>query len=286
MSFFTFYDMPDFRNNWGEIDIEILGRYDNEVQFNAIVGHHEMHEHRETLSFNPHDDFHVYGFDWTPEYIAWSVDGKEVYRQEGEHVRRMNAPQKIMMNVWISEFLDWTGPFDEAALPVQAEYDFVRYSEYDPANKSFTGKWTDDFKRLDLGRWSLATHTFEGNKVDFTPDNARVKDGVLILKIDKKYLPERTDPNAEEKSTEGSGEILKAEVVSDNMIRITFKGDTYAPYARKKNFSIEGLEVLKTKLHSDLRTIDIYVSGLNSGMEYILGYTVPGMSEQRVKINR
>lgn len=76
ISFFTFYDSPDFLTNWNEIDIEILGRYQNEVQFNAIVGKHEMHEYRQTLNYNPHQDFHVYAFDWTPFYIAWSVDGK------------------------------------------------------------------------------------------------------------------------------------------------------------------------------------------------------------------
>ena len=33
-SFFTYYDPA---NPWNEIDIEIMGRYSNEVQFNTIV---------------------------------------------------------------------------------------------------------------------------------------------------------------------------------------------------------------------------------------------------------
>src|SRR5437868_9653472 len=65
VTFFTFYDAPDFAQNWNEIDIEILGRYPNEVQYNTIVGNHKMNENRQVLDFNPHNDFHVYSFDWT-----------------------------------------------------------------------------------------------------------------------------------------------------------------------------------------------------------------------------
>lgn len=283
-SFFTFYDMPGFEKNWNELDIEILGRYENEVQFNAIVGHHEMHEHRETLSFNPHNDFHTYSFEWTPDYIAWSVDGNEVYRQVGEHVKRMNAPQKIMMNLWASDFTDWTGSFDDSILPVETEYDYVNYYEYDQSNKTFTLKWTDDFKRFDINRWSLATHTFEGNKVDFTPDNVSFRKGILILKLSKKEAWGATGVISEEKPTEGKGVLLKAEIVSDTVIRITFKGDTYAPYARKKNFRLNGMEILKTKLSKNLRTVDIYLSSAITETEFSIWYSPPGKDIQEVKV--
>lgn len=283
-AFFTFYDMPGFDKNWNEIDIEILGRYENEVQFNAIVGLHEMHEHRKVLSFNPHNDFHTYSFDWTPDYIAWSVDGNEVYRQVGEHIKRMDAPQKIMMNLWASDFIDWTGPFDDSILPVETEYDYVNYYVYDLLTKTFTLKWTDDFKRFDMNRWSLANHTFEGNKVDFTPDNVDFRKGILILKLSKKEARKAAEVISEEKSTEGKGEILKAEIVSDSVIRITFKGDTYALYARKKNFKLNGMEILKTKLSKNLRTVDIYLASPIKETQFSIWYSPPGMDAQIMKV--
>ena len=58
----------------------------------------------EPISFNQYDDFHTYAFEWTPDYIAWFIDGEEVYKQTEEHVQTVNRAQKIMMNIWNPEF--------------------------------------------------------------------------------------------------------------------------------------------------------------------------------------
>lgn len=187
-SFFTFYDGADFTTKWNEIDVEILGRYSNEVQFNTIVGNHQMFEKRYVLPFNPHEDFHTYTFIWMPNYIAWSVDGIEVYRQTGEHVAKMNNPQKLMMNVWPSSSVDWAGKIDESKFPLEVVYDYVKYYAYQPSSKdkdTFKLKWTDDFNQLDVSRWQLATHTFDTNECVFNPENAVVEDGMLKLKLTK-----------------------------------------------------------------------------------------------------
>lgn len=186
-SFFTFYDEADFAVSWNEIDVEILGRYANEVQFNAIVGNHQMSEKRYVLPFNPHEDFHDYAFIWTPQYIAWAVDGTEVYRITGTNaVVRMNHPQKIMMNVWPSSSVGWAGSIDASKFPLEAAYDYVKYYAYQPALKdTFRLKWTDNFDQLDFSRWQLATHTFDSNECVFTPENAVVEDGILKLKLTK-----------------------------------------------------------------------------------------------------
>jgi len=95
-SFFTYHDGG---GSWNEIDIEILGRYTDDVQFNTITPGQTNHLRHQPTPFNPHLDFHTYAFEWTPEYVAWFIDGVEVYRQTETHVATLNRPQKIMMNI-------------------------------------------------------------------------------------------------------------------------------------------------------------------------------------------
>ena len=109
-SFFTYHtDDPDSIENWNEIDIEILGVHDDQVQFNTITPGQQNHVYTQQTSFNPHDDFHTYAFEWTPTYVAWYVDEIEVHRDQGDHIPQLNLPQKIMMNIWISDYPGWVG---------------------------------------------------------------------------------------------------------------------------------------------------------------------------------
>ncbi len=262
MSFFTFYDNPDFVTRWNEIDIEILGRYNNEVQYNAIVGKHEMHEHRQVLDVNPHLDFHVYAFDWTPSYIAWSVDGKELFRQTGEHIARMNQKQKIMMNIWPSEFWDWTGPWNESVLPLRAAYDFVRYYEYKPTTKdTFQLSWEDPFDQLDMSRWSFATHTFDGNACDFTPSNAIFKDGILYLLLTKGEFEEKVEIKSEAPPTDFNAvQLASAELIKPNTLKVQFTGKINKVNARKENFSVAGTQVVKCKFDISMTFVELELS--------------------------
>jgi hypothetical protein len=184
--FFTFYDEPDFAVKWNELDIEILGRYSNEIQFNAIVGNHQMHEKRIILPFNPHEDFHLYSFSWTPEYISWSVDENEVYRQTEDYVKTINRPQKLMVNLWASTSKEWAGAIDASKMPLKAEYDFINIYTYNPrSTDTFLLQRTDKFDSFDKDFWEPAFHTFEGNDCIFTSENVLVESGYLRLLLTK-----------------------------------------------------------------------------------------------------
>ena len=263
-SFFTFYDGVDFSTKWNEIDVEILGRYANEVQFNAIVGNHQMFEKRYVLPFNPHADFHTYAFVWTPTYIAWSVDGAEVYRQTGEHIAKMNSPQKLMMNVWPSSSVGWAGKIDETKFPLEAAYDYVKYYSYQPASKdTFKLKWTDDFNQLDFGRWQLATHTFDTNDCVFTPDNAVVEEGILKLKL--------TKPVDEETEVVPTQFIESATCIPNTSKKyamyIPVKVQFYAPinriYCKPEFFTVSEGIVKHVYFDVDRKYVILYVDGLD-----------------------
>ncbi len=122
-SFFT-YTGPSENNPWDEIDIEILGKDTTKVQFNYFTNGTGEHEFMYDLGFDASEGFHTYGFDWQADYIAWYVDGKEVYRAT-ENIP--STPGRIMMNTWNGTGVDeWLKPYD-GKTPLTAHYQWVTY---------------------------------------------------------------------------------------------------------------------------------------------------------------
>jgi len=187
-SFFTYHNITS-QTGWNEIDIEAIGRYPEIIQFNTITPGQKFHIQSNFLGFNPFEDFHTYAFEWTPDYIAWFVDGNEVHRQTGSHVQTLQYEQKLMMNIWNPIYSGWGGVWEDEYLPAFSYYDFVSYSSYDPGNgdtgteNNFKFLWKDDLDGFDETRWSKATHTFGGNQCDFIKENVIFKDGYMILAL-------------------------------------------------------------------------------------------------------
>ncbi len=168
---------------WEEVDVEVFGKGDGKTwQSNIITGaprktSEEVHSH----NFSFADAYHTFDVEWTPQAIAWSVDGKEVRRTQGGQVAELANPQSVRFNLWASTAEDWVGAFDDAVLP---QYQFVSWIEYYRYEKgAFVLDWRDDFNTFDTARWGKANWTFDGNRVDFEPENASVKDGTLVLAL-------------------------------------------------------------------------------------------------------
>lgn len=253
-SFFTFYDSPDFVTNWNEIDIEILGRYSNEVQFNTITpgdGKRAPHEKRYVLDYNPHEEFHTYAIVWTPTYIAFEVDNKEVYRDAGEHIKEMNKSQKLMMNIWSTIWEEWTGPWKAENLPLTAYYDEVKYYKL-MEDGTFKLDWSDDFDKMDNGRWQFATHTFDGNLVQFTPNNGKFADGKLQLILSKAAQISHKSVDVVKTPTDVK---LESGKIKKNKLTLTFSNKLEKSSATDfNNYTIEGVEIKKVKLVTDYST--------------------------------
>lgn len=66
------------------------------------------------------EGFHVYGCEWTPEYLAFFVDGRETWRTSKAIPKR---DQHIILSVEIGP---WAGDIKEANLPDGIEVDYVR----------------------------------------------------------------------------------------------------------------------------------------------------------------
>jgi len=127
-SFFT-YTGPSDNNPWDEIDIEILGKDTEKVQFNYFTNGEGNHEYIHDLGFDASEDFHTYAFEWHKDKIVWFVDGVEVYSAE-ENIPVTKS--KIMMNAWNGTGVDsWLNSFDNSNLPLTAEYQWIAFTAFD-----------------------------------------------------------------------------------------------------------------------------------------------------------
>lgn len=175
---------------WEEIDIEIFGKDDTRVwQSNILLGRERPavgseQDHEADVSLT--DDFHTYVIEWTPDYVAWFFNGDEVRRITAPSaVNSLSSAQTLRFNLWASESEAWTGSWSDAVLPVYQQVDYIRYQTYNSETGTFDDGWRDDFDTFDTTRWAKANWTFDTNRVDFSPENVTVKDGILFLALTK-----------------------------------------------------------------------------------------------------
>jgi hypothetical protein len=155
---------------WNELDFEKLGA-NCRLQTNPLYGAPVAdHGQIATVAGDLCNEYHTYTFEWTPEYIAWLVDGVEVRREAGETAAAFaaNAGSGMQMhfNIWPGD-ASFGGTFDPAILPVQQYISWVQYSSF--ADGAFTLAWREDFTSGALpsgwatGTWaspkSLSTHS-------------------------------------------------------------------------------------------------------------------------------
>jgi hypothetical protein len=259
-SFFTYHDFTA-ATAWNEIDYEILGRYTDDVQVTSIGPGQKWRNSHQYVDFIPQDGFHVYAFEWTPQYIAWFIDGKEYYRQDQSHIQQFIYPQKIMMNIWSPESPGWVGPWDDRILPLFAWYDWVSYASYTPGNgnmgtgNNFTLQWKDNFDSWDQTRWTMGTHTFNGNRVTFKKENVVFRDGCMILCLTR-------DPNLGY-TDKTPPAVLWARAKQDTIL-VHFSEAIDPATATKANFAITGITIHSITLQPDQCTVKLAVSPLDT----------------------
>ena len=187
---------------WVEIDIEILGKNPNSFQSNIITGYgpneNTKIKSEKHHSINPasNESFHTYGIEWTPDYVAWILDGQVVRKTvkgqgDNNQVQDLGKkPQGLRFNLWSHEDAGWVGAWNDNILPVYQFINWVKVYEYTPGQgddgSDFKLQWTDDFKTFDDSRWSKGDWTFDGNRVDISPSNIYAKDGMVIIALTKK----------------------------------------------------------------------------------------------------
>ncbi|GLR16812.1 family 16 glycosylhydrolase [Portibacter lacus] len=190
----TFYTIEQGDNDyWAELDIEVLGKDNAQVMSTNIFTDNESGGLDQSVEeihvdYSLADTFHTFTLEWTPDYIAWFIDGVEHRRETGDVVNHMTVPQGYRFNSWVSCSPGWVGDIDRDAMPSYQYVEWLEYSSYDTATQEFTLEWRDDFDNFNSSRWAKAEWTFYCNEVDFAKENAFIEDGRLVLAI--------TDPSA------------------------------------------------------------------------------------------
>jgi MYXO-CTERM domain-containing protein len=166
---------------WEEIDVEAFGKSNamawqsNILVGNPRVGSEQVHD----AGFSLADGYHTFTIEWTPTSVVWKVDGTQTRRTDGGQANQLTNAHAFHFNLWASDVASWAGAFESSSLPQSQYVSWIRYYRYE--NSAFVLDWTDDFNTFDAARWSKANWTFDGNLVDFDPNNVTVKDGALVL---------------------------------------------------------------------------------------------------------
>lgn len=250
-TFFTYFDGttedPWTSAKWNEIDIEIVGRYRNSVQFNTITPNQNNHVSSVFTSFDPAADFHTYAIEWTPTYVSWYIDDVMVRKQTASHVLTLTRAQKLMMNTWNPAYPDWVGTFSAASLPAFSWYDWIKVYAYTPGTgttgegNNFSFLWEDPFDSFDETRWEKGTHTWNGNNSDFITENVTFQNGYLVLSL--------TNPTVTGYRDTAAPSVLEL-TQQDTVITVRFsEWVTKATAETKGNYLISGLTVKSATLH-------------------------------------
>jgi hypothetical protein len=176
---------------WNELDIEKV-ESTCRMETNAMYGDPEQgHPQRFESAADLCGQFHVYAYEWTPEYIAWSVDGTEIRRETGETATAFseNATDgvQIRFNVWPGDDT-FGGDFDPSILPVYEYVDWVEYSAY--VDGAFQVEWRDDFDGTALGSdWLTGSWDSPKGLSTHAASNAGVMGGYAVLGLTSDEAP-------------------------------------------------------------------------------------------------
>ncbi len=185
-SFFLWKDGSEKAGTfWNELDFEKLGA-DCHLETNAYYGNPAVvHSQKPVLTADLCGGFHSYTYEWTPEYIAWLVDGVEIRRETGAaataYSDNTTAGMQIRFNIWPGN-ASFGGNFSPAILPVYQYVNWVEYSSY--ADGAFKLEWREDFSATTLpAGWLTGNWSSPKNLSTHSPGNVGVVDGYLVLSL-------------------------------------------------------------------------------------------------------
>ena len=170
---------------WNELDFEKVGAT-CAIQSNPIYGNPSAnHVQKHTLTADLCGTYHTYAYEWTPDYIAWLVDGAEIRHETGAipqaYAQNASAGMQFHFNVWPGD-ASFGGNFNPSILPVHEYIDWVQYSAYNAG--TFTLSWREDFAGATLPEgWLAGDWASPKNVSTHSPQNVNFLQGFAVLSI-------------------------------------------------------------------------------------------------------
>ncbi|HKO53351.1 MAG TPA: family 16 glycosylhydrolase [Polyangiaceae bacterium] len=189
---------------WHEIDFE-MGQASGDYQTQIMTPggsaplYRTEHAVAHFMSARPYQGYFTYRIEWTPDYIAFFVDGKEVRRETDKNEYAVmfakdangdtpsSERMELRTGVWpgdTSAYV-WSGVFDGSSVPTAHFVDYVKVWKYTPnqANKFATVLLDEQFNTLNTNVWYPAQWTFDFSASDYVSQNIGVRDGRLVMAL-------------------------------------------------------------------------------------------------------
>ncbi len=183
-SFFLWKDGSSSTTSWNELDYEKINAT-CKLQTNIWTGQGTQSNQIQTPSFDICADYHTYSFEWTPDYIAWAIDGAQIRKVTGASVAEYttNASQGMSMhfNVWVGNS-SFGGVLDPSILPVHQYISWAQYSSY--ADGAFQLQWREEFDGTSMpASWAAGNWASAYNLSTHNPANVTFSDGIAVLSM-------------------------------------------------------------------------------------------------------
>jgi endo-1,3-1,4-beta-glycanase ExoK len=187
-SFFLWKNGSDVAGTfWNEVDFEELG-VDCHMQSNVIYGLPKANHEQNPIPGLPNTlctAYHDYRIEWTPDYLAWSVDGREVRRETGATAlafsQNATAGMTFHFSIWPGNN-NFGGTLNPAILPVRHFISWVQYSSL--VNGAFQLQWREEFDSPTLPvDWAAADWASPFALSVHNPLNISFLNGIGILSM-------------------------------------------------------------------------------------------------------
>ena len=183
-SFFLWKDGSSSTTSWNELDYEKI-KAACQLQTNIWSGTGTQSPQIPSITADLCGGYHTYTFEWTPDYIAWFIDGTELRRETGsvvaEYTQNASKGMAMHFNVWVGNS-SFGGVLDPSILPVNEYVDWVQYSSY--TNGAFQLQWREDFDATTIpAGWAVGNWASPYNLSTHNPANVNFVNGVAVLSM-------------------------------------------------------------------------------------------------------
>jgi beta-glucanase (GH16 family) len=183
-SFFLWKDGSSSTTSWNELDYEKINATCL-MQTNIWTARGTQSAVTTTPAFDICGGYHTYTFEWTPDYIAWLIDGTQLRRVTGasvtEYTQNASQGMTIHFNLWPGD-ASFGGTFNASVLPVRQYISWVSYSSY--ANGGFQQQWREEFTASTTpSGWAVGNWTSPLNHSTHNPANVSFVNGIAVLSM-------------------------------------------------------------------------------------------------------